>query len=58
MNTVFLRLHTRNLGTQSRRVTNPFTGEACTVYGDYGMTPEEIEASSKLLKIAGRKPPT
>jgi hypothetical protein len=57
MKTIFLGLHTRNLGTQRRHVTNPFTGEACTVHDDYGMTREEIVASSNLLTEFGASDP-
>jgi hypothetical protein len=53
MNGFSLGLHTRNLGTQTRQMTNPFTSERVTVHIDDGMTPAETEAASSLLADAG-----
>jgi hypothetical protein len=55
--TVFVGLHTCNLGTKTRHVTNPFTGESLTMPIDEGMEPEEIEAASAVMNLAGASDP-
>ena len=57
MATVFVGLHTCNLGTKARHVTNPFTGESLTMPIDEGMKPEEIEAASAVMDLAGASNP-
>jgi hypothetical protein len=57
MDTIFIGLQTRNLGTQTRHRTNPFTGEQLLVYVDDGMSEAEVHASSLVLAEAGASEP-
>jgi hypothetical protein len=57
MGTIFLGLNTRNLGTETREMTNPFTGEKSRAHIDDGATPEELAAGVGVLDSANAAPP-
>lgn len=53
----FIGLRTRNLGTATRQMENPFTRGPITHYIDDGMTPAESAASSEVLRDATASEP-
>jgi hypothetical protein len=52
-----IHYHTCNLGTQTAKRKNPFTGKVQTVPVDDGLTDAERAAVPKLLKSAGTAKP-
>lgn len=53
MNTIFLGLHPTNLGTETKEMTNPFTGETLVAHVGDAASESEFNAGVTLLDAVG-----